>query len=198
MVHFLTFRPEIQMVYANYTEIDENSQHIRSVSVGEPTDLVKYNCIGPCFMYRRIVYEELGGYAENLFLVEDYDYWLRVSSRFALSPLREDLYFFRRHDASLTTQRIQHVKVVAEKALAQNLLCLPWLSGQDRAAVYVSLSQKAYARGDLGATRTHLFHALQHSPHLVLRKVSKRFLVSVLGGSKVAHALSKVAARLRP
>jgi hypothetical protein len=37
-------------------------------------------------------------------LVEDYDYWIRVSKRFRMQRLLVPLYYYRYHDQSLTSK----------------------------------------------------------------------------------------------
>jgi glycosyltransferase involved in cell wall biosynthesis len=68
------------------------------------------NRIGACFLYTRKVYEEIGAYDTGLFLVEDYDYFLRVSRRFRIHHIPQALYYFRRHDDSLYVSRFCEVK----------------------------------------------------------------------------------------
>lgn len=72
--------------------------------------LEKSNHIGACFLYTRHVYEEIGDYEPDLFLVEDYDYFMRIAKRFSMCHIPEPLYFFRRHDDSLYCARFCEVK----------------------------------------------------------------------------------------
>ena len=44
-----------------------------------------------------------GDYQTSATLVEDYDYWIRVSKRFRMQRLVEPLYYYRYHDQSLTS-----------------------------------------------------------------------------------------------
>jgi len=94
--------PAIDFVYCNYTFIDNEGRLGESIRTGAPGELDSSNCIGPCFLYRRRVYEVLGGYDRGCSLAEDYDYWLRVRKRFSMEKIDEDLYFFRLHGSSLT------------------------------------------------------------------------------------------------
>ena len=72
--------------------------------------LEKGNHIGACFLYSRKVYKETGNYDPELFLVEDYDYWMRVAKRFKIHHIPEPLYFFRRDDATLFCSKFCEVK----------------------------------------------------------------------------------------
>ncbi len=47
-------------------------------------------------MYTREVYEAVGEYDPELFLVEDYDYFMRIAKRFRICHIAEPLYYFRR------------------------------------------------------------------------------------------------------
>jgi hypothetical protein len=53
-------------------------------------------------MYTREVYEAIGEYDPSAALVEDYDYWVRVSKRFRMQRLLEPLYYYRYHPRALT------------------------------------------------------------------------------------------------
>ncbi|MDP1678939.1 MAG: glycosyltransferase [Candidatus Nitrotoga sp.] len=72
--------------------------------------LDKCNHIGACFMYTREVYEAVGEYDPELFLVEDYDYFMRIAQRFRLCHIPEPLYYFRRDDDTLYISRFCEVK----------------------------------------------------------------------------------------
>jgi glycosyltransferase involved in cell wall biosynthesis len=72
--------------------------------------LEKGNHIGACFLYSRAVYEAIGDYDPDLFLVEDYDYFMRVAKRFRMCHIAEPLYYFRRHDDALYVSRFCEVK----------------------------------------------------------------------------------------
>lgn len=102
MFEKLDKNPHIDFVYCNYTFIDNEGRLGESIRTGVPGELDSSNCIGPCFLYRRRVYEVVGDYDRNCSLAEDYDYWLRVRKRFSMEKIDEDLYFFRLHGSSLT------------------------------------------------------------------------------------------------
>src|SRR5215469_653569 len=88
MVAFLEDHADVGMVYTDYSFIDEHGRRVQSKTAGDPHRLLSedYNCLSPCFLYRRRVRDLVGDYASDLYLAEDYDYWLRVSQSFRLSP----------------------------------------------------------------------------------------------------------------
>lgn len=104
------------LVYADYYHFEDLDPE-----TGEPMDPVherlpfppeldKVNRIGACFLYTREVYEEIGDYNTELFLVEDYDYFIRISKKFELCHIPEPLYYFRRFDDSLFCSRFHEIK----------------------------------------------------------------------------------------
>lgn len=115
MVNFMESNCNIQLVYCDYNEIDAKKNILREVRVGEPDRLIYKNIIGPCFMYRSDVYKEIGGYNPNCFLVEDYDYWLRIYHNGIISPLHECLYDYRVHDGSLSTKHEKEIEEAVKK-----------------------------------------------------------------------------------
>lgn len=104
MVEALEKTQKIDFVYANFYVVDERGEIIRRGKIASPKILNRYNCIGPCFLYRRMIYDRLGGFDPHFYLVEDYEYWLRVKSQFRLQKLDKFLCYYRLHKDSLTFQ----------------------------------------------------------------------------------------------
>jgi glycosyltransferase involved in cell wall biosynthesis len=164
MVAFLESHPKIDVVYTDYSGIDQTGQVIKQVTIWDPEILLQGNAIGPCFLYRRRVHEKVGGYDEDLFLVEDYSFWLKVSICFQLKPLHQDLYLYRLHPDSLTANQQEEIKVAAEVALARNLPHMHWAGGIDRAEAYLRLARQALARQAALLAFSYWLRALRHSP----------------------------------
>src|SRR5581483_221130 len=106
---------ECDFVYTDYyhfSDLDGAGAPIdvRHVKLPDQLRLDQANAVGACFMYTRRVYEAVGDYDPELFLVEDYDYWIRVQKRFRIRHIAEPLYYFRRHDDALFCSRYAEVK----------------------------------------------------------------------------------------
>lgn len=99
------------LVFSNYDVIDENGNFVRErICMKDSTEELLYgNIVGASFLYKRKVQEELGGYAEDKFLVEDYDFWLRVYQKFTIGHIGENLYEYRIHGGSLTKTRMKQI-----------------------------------------------------------------------------------------
>ncbi len=123
--------------HADFCLIDADGNPGNRVTVDPAEELVFGNAIGACFLYRRDVDAAIGGYDENLFGVEDYDFWLRASRQFRFYQVHEDLYCYRRHDASLTSARASAIHAMAAKIMERELHRLP--PGKTRALGWINL-----------------------------------------------------------
>jgi GT2 family glycosyltransferase len=120
MAAALEYETEIGLVYCDYTDRNDSGE-MRRVCLPEPDILPQQNCVGACFLYRRTVYEAIGDYDTQLFLAEDYDYWLRVSKRFLLRHLTGVCpYRYASHADSLTAKRLGDVRLAAVRARLKN------------------------------------------------------------------------------
>ncbi len=111
-----------EFVFARYSIINEKDEELSETVV--PQDYLHaiwdYNFVGACFMYTRKVYEKIGDYNPDLFLCEDYDYWLRIFAQLPAGYLEENLYAYRHHGKSLTAQNKKGQYDALEKVLLKN------------------------------------------------------------------------------
>src|SRR5437868_13505635 len=79
-VSLLKNNPSVGVVYANIQYFGERSGrwHVPEFNL---LSLIRMNFIDTCALYRRKLWEELGGYDEKMLLmgVEDWDFWLRLA-----------------------------------------------------------------------------------------------------------------------
>ena len=132
-------QPETDLVYGDYTEIDEND---RPTGTGRMNDInesfMLWKGCGSCFMYKAMVHTTNKGYDPALFLIEDYDFFLRASLHFKFMYLRRsDLYQHRIHPGSLTSLQ-GHVVFELQKIIIERkqALLLPGFSNKDKILFY--------------------------------------------------------------
>lgn len=90
------------VVYSNYDIINSDGS-LKRKYIPEPLQyLIFGNVIGASFLYKRLVFEELNGYREDLFLVEDYHFFLRATMKFKFYHLQKSIYQYRIHSESLS------------------------------------------------------------------------------------------------
>ena len=121
--------PEVGLVYAGHHYFGDRE----GVSIKQPFEpdrlLSGDNVVGPCFMYRRAVAEEVGPYDPECFGAEDYDMWLRIAARYPLLALPDVVYVYRYHAKTVTVQGSQQVAAARRRAMARAASVLPRARG---------------------------------------------------------------------
>lgn len=111
MVDVLDHNSQIDLVYCRVQQIDKEGNLVGPLALPQQSAfLYCTNVILACFLYRRAMHETLGGYDEELFLVEDYDFWLRAYRQFSFKHLKSAPYFYRVHESSLTATRNREIR----------------------------------------------------------------------------------------
>jgi glycosyltransferase involved in cell wall biosynthesis len=106
---------DCDLVYADYWLFSQDDDAGRPLDpqldrLPDTVQLDKGNHMGACFLYTRRLYEAVGDYDPELFLVEDYDFFIRAAKRFRFAHIAEPLYHFRRDDDTLYLSRFADVK----------------------------------------------------------------------------------------
>lgn len=109
MVSYLEEHADVGLVYSDMKFIDGEGNET-GIFESEPEDVFSNNCVGACFMYRAEVAEKAGKYNADWFLVEDYEYWLRIRNICEIGHIDELLYQYRRHDKSLSETKMIQVR----------------------------------------------------------------------------------------
>lgn len=162
--------PEIDVVYAGYSVIDDAGNILRYVAPRPMADRWFGNPVGAAFLYRRSVTEKLGGYDEQLFGAEDYDYWMRAAHHFQMVPIKTDLYLYRRHAHSLTDQRSKEIRQLVSKVLLRELEHVDDRTLRARALVHNILSDWYHFDFQLlgKALASHPWTVVKASPKLAV------------------------------
>jgi len=122
MVDLLLDKNEIGFVFTNEDSVNENTLE-EQVTHGRNLDRIIYgNVISACFLYRRSVMEKVGEYDENLFLAEDWDYFLRIWKAFPCCYIDQSLYRYYYSGNSLTATRKAEIANATLKTVKKNLL----------------------------------------------------------------------------
>jgi glycosyltransferase involved in cell wall biosynthesis len=151
LVALLDARPDADIVHADFTLIDDAGNELGRSRVGPVERLLHGNNIGACFLYRARVTDALGGYDTGLFGVEDYDFWLRAARRFTFVALHEDLYCYRKHGGSLTSQRAEQIQALTARIVERALP--PDLPARSRSEILLELALRSRRRWRLDLVR---------------------------------------------
>lgn len=110
MTDYLDHNVDAAMVVADMCIFDNDTSDECILSFDEK-EVYVHNCVGACFLYRRDVIDIIGGYNPERFLVEDYDYWLRILFECgSIGHVDKCLYRYRNHGSSLTITRKKDVQ----------------------------------------------------------------------------------------
>lgn len=112
MSRYLDEHPEVGFVASDEQRIDINGNVYANISLPDKLQLIlPLNCyIGASFMYRASIAKEIGEYREDLFLVEDFEYFLRLNDNCGVSVLHKTLYQYRANPDSLTATRQKDIQ----------------------------------------------------------------------------------------
>ena len=116
MCNFLDKNNQYAMVCCGMNMINEHDDIVDLFLGYEETKMYYNDFVGACFMYRNIVKDEIGGYSTDCFLVEDYEYWLRMLvNGYKIGFINQILYNYRCHKESLTCTRKYEISIQLSK-----------------------------------------------------------------------------------
>lgn len=165
MLSYLKKNKNADFVYTDFYLIEEDGK-IRQRYYAPPPERLKHSsCIGPSFLYRRTVYEKLGGYNPDFFLAEDYDYYLRIYTNFKMARISEPLYYYRMHNNSLTEKYGEYmVERVCNEIKRKILLRSNNLERSVKGRVYAMAVRDYHFIGNMREAKKYILPALLHNP----------------------------------
>ena len=136
---------DVGLVFARQEIIDTQGD-VRYIQpkVDRLDDLYFKNIVGACFLYRRDVYETVGDYDVSKFLIEDWDYWLRIYKKYDIGYIEAVLYQYRNHRNSLTEKKNFEIQTAAVTFL-ENVLGYEDITDYIKSNIYVFLIQKYFS-----------------------------------------------------
>lgn len=180
---------QVDLAYASYWTIDEENKITGERIVGEEKDILLDNVVKACFLYKREVLEKIGGYNPDLFLVEDYDYWIRiVLNRFKIRKINEKLYYYRFHEGSLTETRRKQISEALYQLLSirvkefEQFKKKKYISGK----VYLKLAKLSVIKND-GLAKKYISKAVSKTPRLILSKELLKISAKILFKNKLSR-----------
>ncbi len=85
MLAHLRKHPQAGLVYCDGHVIDEQGQVKSRYDLPEPGEALAFrNRLGLCVMWRRSVWEKVGGFDPRFDTAEDFEYWLRIAQAFPI------------------------------------------------------------------------------------------------------------------
>lgn len=107
-VEVLEADPAVAIAYTDRLDFDGVTQLVRAAPY-DPARLPYQNHISYCALYRRRIWEEIGGYRDNVKGCEDWDFWVAACARgYYGRYIPEPLFLYRRHDTGLYQHALAH------------------------------------------------------------------------------------------
>ena len=117
MASVLDSHDNVDLVYTNFTMVDMTGEIIKEVIEPEPKEIKYGDNIGACFLYRRTLADKAGEYNPDMFLAEDYEFFIRCYKYGQFYHIDEDYYDYGRHEKSLSVLRRKDIAHQAFKAM---------------------------------------------------------------------------------
>ena len=103
-VALLESDPNIDIVYTDLQQFGISNQLIRAADY-DFSQLVRNNQLNYCSLYKREIWDTVGGYDPNICGYEDWDFWISCGKKgYIARRLPEPLFFYRVKEVSLFTE----------------------------------------------------------------------------------------------
>jgi len=167
--------PGVDFVYSDWILCDENGAFLKRQVVKPPERLALRCVVGPSFLYHRSVYEKVGDYNTELFLVEDYEYWLRVATCCRMLEIHECPYTYRAHGGSLTARKPQAIDELTVSIRARAVPMMPRVSDKTKAEAFVDMASLGWGYGHHLAALRYFVQAVRYDADVLRRALKFMF-----------------------
>ena len=189
LVSTLNQNKDAVMVYADYTSIDADGNVLHEEKLQDPQFIVTGNGCGACFLYTAEVAKKVGRYDANLFLAEDYDYWIRIYRCGRMIHITDNLYLYRLHSGSLTETKKESVQEQTYKVIEKNFLPL-YADAKRNHLGYEFFDQMLSCRQDcMEETKELLLSVDKGYRRFLYRRAFKESLIRVLRNTLIYRIL---------
>lgn len=117
MVQAIESSSDIDLVYADYSIVNMDGSLIREIKSGEPHEIFFHCVVGACFLYTKELAQKAGSYDPDMFLAEDYEYWIRCYQYGKFLHIPENLYAYGRHENNLSATRQKEIRRQAYRVM---------------------------------------------------------------------------------
>jgi glycosyltransferase involved in cell wall biosynthesis len=163
---------ELGFVHCNFSKFDgqgldlgvrDTSRHQGSIY---PKILREWSVLMaiPCMLVRKDVFENVGGFDEQMGWAEDMDLWRRIAKNYRVATVPEALVKVRVHSASTTFGKAgaaDGFKRYLDKAFAEDPTLSPMFRRRTSAKMYAKLAQNLLGEGKGAQMRTVRGHSLK-------------------------------------
>lgn len=181
------------LVFSRMEYIDKNGNNSRfSYEPHNIEEIYYHNIVNASFMYKREVYEDIGEYNTDRFLIEDYDYWLRIARKYKIKYIGDVLYKYRIHDESLTevkNRQILEKKVMLLKEEIELTEHPDWI----KRFIYKEIAESSFSLNKYDEMSKFIKKMKAIKPGLV--DLRKAVLISYKIGPRLSYIMKKLLRR---
>ena len=205
---YMASHEEIGLVFSDANSFDENgtktvayNRNYRRVFEGQVFDkLILKNFIGSnTIMVRKECLDEVGLFAENTMVAEDWHLWLRIAKRYFIGYIDQPLVMYRLSPGTLTANSAKaypyRIQVMEEilSLYSDYFECRTWLVRRARGGVLMRYGYSLFDAGDYPEARRKLVMSVRHNP---LQLKAYIYLLGLLVPKGLKGHISRLKARL--
>lgn len=179
-VNLFLSRPELQVVYSDFDLVDENGEifdHIQKPDYDLVEVVKNHWCLpGPGTLFRREIFEALGGFNTQYRILFDMDFWWRAGLIGPFARIPKSLSAFRQHRESQSStggERMasETVRLVETYFLNQNLpVDIKKVKHEALANAYYLAGMQCLQKNNINLSSNYLKRSLFYFPIGYLRK----------------------------
>lgn len=140
-------------------------------------------CCGSTPMIRRICFDDVGFFDENLRFSEDWDMWWRIAAKYNFSLVPEPLIRYRQHPSSHSTNcqlMLETSRTLIERNFAHAPIELLHLRNRSYGCIYLYLGWRAIESQDYQLAQDYRNQAIAHRPQLAYSATCLRLTIAIL------------------
>lgn len=164
LVQILESRPEISIASTDMRTFGAENRYVQVPGLG--SDILRTNGLPYCSMYRREVWETVGGYSSSMrWGYEDWCFWVSCWSRgFKWAKIPKQLFLYRVKQESMIAEAMRHDKELRARIVAKNLNAYSVDAQAEACDLLASLASESIASGDMAMGLERLELALLALP----------------------------------
>jgi glycosyltransferase involved in cell wall biosynthesis len=191
MVRKFIEQPDLVVVYSDFDLIDENGiqyQSIQKPDFDSISPIRKHLCLpGPGALFKKDIFEQLGGFDTQFRILFDMDFWWRASLIGPFTRIPRPLSAFRQHRSSQSStggerMAAETIRCVEKFYALPNLpASLTRVKGEAFSnAYYAAGMQLALAKGDMMASKEYLLKSFSCSPRNYFKAENRDKLINFI------------------
>ena len=119
-LNLLKMKPEISIVYTDRVDFNGEESVVKAREYN--FEKLKYeNHISYCALFKKEVWEKIGGYRTNVIGCEDWDFWIAAGSRGYFGfYINKPLFYYRKHNTGVYQKALRNMRLLKANIVLNN------------------------------------------------------------------------------